>query len=177
MSKPIPPQKAPKKHPGPKPVVGHEACVEEAWRLLSEGVYTFRAIARGVNARTGCKHDHHWVKKALQRHGELVAETLESNAIDCRAKYLQALYARRASAARIAADPSAKDSDRIAALRLMLDCDERVAAAEGIATERKRQEVSGVGDTPVRQHLTITPEQARLLLARERPPDETRDGT
>lgn len=122
----------------------HEACIAEAWRLLSEGVYTFRAIARGVNDKTGCSHTHEWVKAALIRHGKMVAETLESGAIDSRAKYLQALYARRAAAAKIVNGPQEKtrDSDKIAALRVMVDCDEKIAAAEGVVTERKANQLT-----------------------------------
>lgn len=131
----------------------HEACIAEAWRLLGEGVYTFRAIARGVNEKTGCSHTHEWVKRALVKHGQLIADTLESGAIDSRAKYLNALYARRASANAIARDPAAKHSDRVAALRVMLDCDEKIAAAEGVVTQRKAQEHSGPDGGPVRMTI------------------------
>lgn len=126
----------------------HEACVSEAWRLLGEGVYTFRAIARGVNEKTGCSHTHEWVKRALVKHGQMVADTLESGAIDARAKYLAALYARRATAASIANNGTKKDRDRIAALRLMTHCDEKIAAAEGVSTTKQTLQHEG-GEKPV----------------------------
>lgn len=145
----------------------HEACITEAWRLLSEGVYAFRAIARGVNEKTGCNHDHNWVKRALVKHGKMVAETLESGAVDSRAKYLAALYARRATAAGIAANGQKKDTDRIAALRLMVDCDEKIAAAEGVVTQRTRQEQTGAGGGPVQTQVGLTPESLALMRQRE----------
>ena len=132
-----------------------ETCVEEAWRLLANGVYSFRAIAKGVNARTGCIHDGKWVKRVLVRHGGMIEETIESGAIPSRAKYLQALYERRAALAGIAArgpsknkdgnlvDLGAKDGDRIAAYKAMIDCDEKIAAAEGVVTERKGMDLKG----------------------------------
>lgn len=144
----------------------HEACVAEAWRLLSEGVYTFRAISRGVNEKTGCKHDHVWVKKALVKHGAMVAETLESGAIDSRAKYLQALYARRASLAGIARDPEARNGDRIAAYSNMVKCDEKIAAAEGVVTERKGTAVYGEAGKPPLRVASI--DQVVLALEREK---------
>lgn len=149
---------APKEDTGVK----HEACVAEAWRLLSEGVYTFRAIARGVNEKTGCSHTHEWVKRALIRHSKLIEETMESGAIDSRAKYLSALYQRRASAARIANNAGARDADRLAALRIMLECDEKVAAAEGVVTQRRAEEHSGRVE---HAHAVTEDQKAEVLSA------------
>ena len=148
-------QTAPGEPQEPDTTGKHEACVAEAWRLLSEGVYTFRAISRGVNEKTGCSHDHTWVKRALVRHGAIVAETIESGAIDARAKYLQALYSRRAAAAAVTRDPEAKPGERIAALKLMTEIDERVAAAEGVVTKRERQELHGPNGGPLQVAATV----------------------
>jgi len=143
--------------------IDHGACIAEAWRLLSEGVYTFRAIARGVREKTGCTHDDKWVKRALVKHGQLVSETIESGAIDSRAKYLQAIYARRAAAARIVNKDNTLDSARVAALKVMVDCDEKIAAAEGVVTQRRAEEVRGEHSVAL-----VTPEQIALMANREK---------
>jgi len=50
-----------------------EAHRAEAWRLFCEGVYTYRSIANGVNAKFGSRHDHHWAKRALEAYSDVVA--------------------------------------------------------------------------------------------------------
>lgn len=126
----------------------HGACVAEAWDLLAQGVYTWRAIARGVNAKTGCSHDHKWAQRAIRTHSQLVAEAMNDPAIDHRAKYIQGLHADLAAFA-VIANAGAKDSDRVAARRSMVDIREKIAAACGVVTQRRGEEVSGANGGPL----------------------------
>lgn len=127
---------------------GHERCAEVAWQLLADGVYTWRAIARGVNERTGCSHDNHWAKRAIAKHSQLVAEAFDSDAIDHRAKYLQGLHADLAALALLANGAEA-DAARISARAQMVKVREMIAAASGVVTKREGREHSGAGGAPL----------------------------
>jgi hypothetical protein len=134
----------------------HEDCMAEAWRLMSEGVFTYRAIARGVNEKTGCKHTHEWVKAALARYSKLVGETVDDGALDHRAKYLQGLHADLSAQARIANDPDAANFEKIAARKAMTEIRQKIAAASGVITERKGVAL-GQDETKGPVQVTVVP--------------------
>jgi hypothetical protein len=119
----------------------HGACVALAWQLLAEGVYTWRAIARGVNARHGCNHDHKWAQRAIRSHSQLMAEAVADPAVDHRAKYIQGLHTDLAALAQVA-NTAGRDADRIAARRAMIDIREKLAAACAVVTQRRSEELN-----------------------------------
>ena len=51
----------------------------------------------------------------------------------------------------------------MAALKVMVDCDEKIAAAEGVVTQRRAEEVRGEHSVAL-----VTPEQIDLMMHREK---------
>jgi hypothetical protein len=144
---------------------GHERCIEVAWQLLADGVYTWRAIARGVNERTGCSHNHAWAKRAIEKHSQLVAELVDGGAVDHRAKYLQGLHTDLAALSQLALGAESEQV-RVSARAKMIEVREKIAAASGVVTKREGREHSGPGGAPVQhnhtfEHLTVA-DLARL---------------
>jgi len=120
----------------------HEDCCEAAWQALNEGVFTLRGIARWIEARTGHTHTHNWVKAALARHSKLVESTVDDGAISARAQYLQGLYTDLV-AQNVLAKGAEKEADRIRARREMTEIRAKIAAAQGVVTQRAAHEVTG----------------------------------
>ena len=121
----------------------HQPCMERAWELLAEGVFTYSALANGANLVQGCRHDHHWAQRAIRKHSQMVAELIDDPLISHRAEYIQGLQKRRAAAARIANDSEAANFEKVAALKIMVDCDTKIAATKGVVTERKGMDLKG----------------------------------
>ena len=121
---------------------GHEQCRVEAWRLYCEGIYTYRAIARGVNDKTNHDHDHHWVKRNLERYSQVIAEIVDNGAIDARAEYLEGL--RRDLVAQAAHEHNPEtDPAKITARKAITEIRQKIAAARGVVTERKATTLQG----------------------------------
>jgi len=155
----MPPKRADNPKPAAKPAKGkgasvggaadqvepnaeHEDCCEAAWQALAEGVFTLRGISRWVEARTGHHHTHNWVKGALERHSRLVEATVDNGAVSARAQYLQGLYTDLV-AQNVLAKGAEKEADRIRARREMTEIRAKIAAAQGVVTQRAAHEVSG----------------------------------
>ena len=123
-----------------------DGCKRLAWKAYCEGIYSWRGIAVYVNEKQGCGHDHNWAKRAVEGRSKEVAEIVNSGAIDHLAEYLSGLRADLTSQQAIATDQGNPAQVRSMARERVTKIREKMAAAQGVITERSATQQSGTVD-------------------------------